>query len=135
MLLKQMIMHPHTLPRRLQSARLWLAFLWLMSDGVYTGSGQELSTTVTNESGTALTVDVDVVYKDASGNTVASPTDAGVYTATAAVNNDTDIKVRASGHPDDPKGTVDRSPQMTRARNIWRPIQTLTLTYDRFCKQ
>ena len=54
---------------------------------VYTGLGQAISTTVTNESGTALTVDVDVVYKDASGNTVASPTDVGVHTVTATVND------------------------------------------------
>ena len=57
------------------------------ADVVYTGSGQALSTTVTNESGTALTVDVDYGYKDANGNTVASPVDAGVYTVTATVNS------------------------------------------------
>jgi len=57
------------------------------ADVIYNGLGQALSATVTDESGTTLTVDVDVVYKDASGNTVASPTDTGVYTVTATVND------------------------------------------------
>jgi hypothetical protein len=100
------------------------------ADVVYTGSGQALSTTVTNESGTALTVEVDVVYKDASGNTVASPTDAGVYTVTATVN-DNRYKGSATGTL-----TILQAPLTVTAdaqsKEYLQANPALTLTYTGF---
>ena len=100
------------------------------ADVVYTGSGQALSTTVTNESGTALTVEVDVVYKDASGNTVASPTDAGVYTVTATVN-DNRYKGSATGAL-----TILQAPLTVTAdaqsKEYLQANPALTLTYTGF---
>ncbi|MBT6659277.1 MAG: MBG-2 domain-containing protein, partial [Verrucomicrobia bacterium] len=55
--------------------------------GIYTGLGQGLLATVTSESGTTLTVDVGLEYKDAGGNTVVSPTDVGVYAVTGTIND------------------------------------------------
>ncbi|MDP6795220.1 MAG: MBG domain-containing protein, partial [Verrucomicrobiota bacterium] len=58
------------------------------ADSVYTGLGQSLTPSVVDSSGNAITVDaIDVTYADASGNAVASPTDVGVYTATATIND------------------------------------------------
>ena len=54
---------------------------------VYTGLGQSMTASVADASGALLAVDVDISFTDASGNAVASPTDVGVYTATATVND------------------------------------------------
>ena len=97
---------------------------------VYTGLGQSVTASVVDSGGAAIAVGVDIVYTDAAGAAVASPTVVGVYSVTATVND-----TKYGGSATDTL-TILKAPLTITAddqtKEYLQANPTLTLTYTGF---
>ncbi len=97
---------------------------------VYTGLGQSVTASVADSGGAALTVGVDIVYTDAAGAAVASPTVVGDYTVTATVND-----TKYGGSATDTLRILKAPLTITaddQTKEYLQANPTLTLTYTGF---
>ncbi|SVB92201.1 uncharacterized protein METZ01_LOCUS245055, partial [marine metagenome] len=97
---------------------------------VYTGLGQAVTASVADSGGAAITVGVDIVYTDAAGAAVASPTLVGDYTVTATVND-----TKYGGSATDTLRILKAPLTITaddKTKEYLQANPTLTLTYTGF---